>query len=145
VTDAGADLGHALDRLSTLLRRLAQPRDMSLTSNSTLRTLGDDGPQRVVDLARREGISQPAMTQLLTRLEREGFVDRLGDDDDARVVRVHLTRAGAERLESRRAQRAEQLTELLAQLSDADRAAIARALPALVRLSEQDRLAGAAR
>jgi DNA-binding MarR family transcriptional regulator len=85
------------------------------------------------------------MTQLLTRLEREGFVERLGDEGDARVVRVHLTSAGAERLESRRARRAEQLTELLARLSDADRAAIAQALPALVRLAEQDRLAGAAR
>src|SRR3984957_4096088 len=71
------------------------PRDLSLTSASTLATLERTGPRRITDLAVIEGVSQPAMTVLVRVLERSGLVERKGDPTDKRVALVALTAAGA--------------------------------------------------
>jgi DNA-binding MarR family transcriptional regulator len=75
------------------------------------------------------------MTQLVSRLERDGYAKRRPDPADARVVVVHLTKGGARLVRERREARARLLGSLLATLPPADRAAIAAALPALARLS----------
>jgi len=123
-------------RLYEGLRRLT-PRDgMSLTAASTLRRLTTSGPQRLCDLSGPEGVSQPAMTQLITRLEREGLAARGGDPADGRVVVVSITEAGRAAVEQRRGRNVEALADRLEQLSAADRAAILAALPAMERLGD---------
>jgi DNA-binding MarR family transcriptional regulator len=122
-----------LERVVSLIRRLSPP-GMSLTTASTMRALEQDGPSRLSDLAAREGVTQPAMTQLVTRLERDGYAERGGDPDDARVVRVRLTPRGANVLRERRETRARQLGDMLARLSTDEIEAIAAAMPALDRL-----------
>jgi DNA-binding MarR family transcriptional regulator len=47
-------------------------------------------------LARHAGLSGPAMTNRLDRLERAGLVRRLPDPDDRRGIQVELTEAGHE-------------------------------------------------
>jgi DNA-binding MarR family transcriptional regulator len=126
----------SFERLFAVLRRLNPPQDISLTAASTLRTLELCGPQRLSDLAMREGVTQPAMTQLVARLEREHLVERQTDPSDGRVVLVAIAPAGRELLRHRRAARAEKLAGLLATLSPEDRSAIMAALPALDRLSD---------
>lgn len=126
-----------LERVMSLIRRLSPP-GMSLTSASTMRALEERGPSRLSDLAAREGVTQPAMTQLVTRLERDGYAERGGDPDDARVVRVRLTPLGAQVLRDRRAARAQRLGGMLARLSAEDVEAIAAAVPALDRLIAMD-------
>jgi DNA-binding MarR family transcriptional regulator len=71
------------------------------------------------------------MTQLVTRLERDGYVRRQGTDHDARVVLVALTDSGAAFLGERRDGRARRLDEMLAGLAPDDRARIVDAIPAL--------------
>jgi DNA-binding MarR family transcriptional regulator len=46
---------------------------LSLTATATLATLDRSGPSRLTWLAVREGVTQPAMTQLITRLEDAGL------------------------------------------------------------------------
>jgi DNA-binding MarR family transcriptional regulator len=46
------------------------------------------------DLASRTGVSAPAVTKVVTGLERAGLVHRERDSSDARLVRVWLTEAG---------------------------------------------------
>jgi DNA-binding MarR family transcriptional regulator len=46
------------------------------------------------DLAARTGVSAPAVTKVVTGLERAGLVHRERDSADARLVRVWLTEAG---------------------------------------------------
>ncbi len=133
--DLVADLSAALEQLTTMLRRLPSGTALSLTTISTLRTLSQDGPQRLSDLATREGVTQPAMTQLVTRLERDGLAERLADPLDARVVRVGITRGGRDLLDLRRATRADHVVRLVATLPAADRERIGAAVPALVRLA----------
>ncbi len=125
-----------LERLIALLRLLSPTGEMSLTTASTLARLDLDGPSRLSDLATREGVTQPAMTQLVSRLERQGLAERRSHPDDRRVVMVHLTAAGRHTLAARRAHRADRLAWLLDALPPGDERAIAAALPALTRLTE---------
>ncbi|WP_377273989.1 MarR family winged helix-turn-helix transcriptional regulator [Peterkaempfera sp. SMS 1(5)a] len=111
---------------------------MSFTTASTLGRLARGGPARLTALAADEGVSQPSMTQLVQRLERQGLVRRTSDPADGRVVLVAVTDAGRELLADRRRARTERLAALLAALPAEDRealaAAAAGALPALERL-----------
>jgi DNA-binding MarR family transcriptional regulator len=131
-------LAGQLERVASLVRRLSPTPDISMTTASTMRALERDGPGRLSDLATREGVTQPAMTQLVTRLERDGYAERRGDPSDARVVLVHLTPLGGQVLRHRRAWRAERLAGLLAQLPPRDVESIAAAMPALERLTNMN-------
>ena len=127
----------SFERLLGLVRRLAPDDGLSLTAASTLRRLEGDGPRRLTELARLEGVSQPAMTQLVSRLERAGLARRASEPVDARVVLVQITDEGRRAMRERRAVRAERLADLMAALDPADREAILAALPALDRLCDQ--------
>jgi DNA-binding MarR family transcriptional regulator len=126
-----AELVASLERVVTMVRRMLPNQSLSLTAISVLRSLEASGPTRLTELASAQGVTQPAMTQLVTRLEREGYVQRQGSDRDARVVLVALMPDGEELLRQRRKQRAGRLTELLDRLSADDRARILAAVPAL--------------
>jgi DNA-binding MarR family transcriptional regulator len=135
--DAGPDyvrLHLALERLVTALRRDTPPADLSLTAASTLRNLELNGPRRITDLGSAEGVSQPAMTQLVSRLERDGLAERTTDPTDGRVVLVRVTTAGTELLRRRRERRVKRLAQLLSTLPEEDERLITAALPALERL-----------
>src|SRR5262249_6719375 len=123
-----------LDRVFHMLRRVMPPDNLSLTAASTLRRLEDGGTLRITELSCLEGITQPAMTQLISRLEKDNLAERVKHTSDGRVVLVRITPAGREALRARRATRAQRLGELLAALPDADREAIEAALPAFDRL-----------
>src|SRR5689334_10611093 len=136
-TDADQlQLVKSFERLFALLRRLNPQQDLSLTAASTLRTLEKCGPHRLSELAAAEGVTQPAMTQLVSRLERDGLAERCADPADGRVVVVRIADAGMQLLRRRREARAGKLLELMAGLAPADRAAIMAALPAFDRLAD---------
>lgn len=130
-SDQAADVTAALERLYRLFRRLSTPSELSLTTVGTLSTLEQSGPCRLTELAGREEVTQPAMTQIVSRLQESGLAARATDPADGRVVRVHITEAGREALARRRTARAEKLTELLARLSPAEQAALTSALPTI--------------
>jgi DNA-binding MarR family transcriptional regulator len=132
----------ALERLTRMVLRLTGRGELSLTSAATLATLERSGPCRLTELAAREGVTQPAMTQLVSRLQESGLAERAGDPEDGRVVRVHITDAGRAALAARRKVRTDALARLLTQLSDDERNALVAALPAiesLTRLFPDDR------
>src|SRR6516162_82615 len=128
-----------VERLVGLVRSLTPPDGISLTAAATLATLERSGPQRLTALAVREGVTQPAMTQLIGRLQDAGLVRREADPADGRVVQVWLTDRGRDLLARRRAVRAERLAVILAQISPEDRAALAAALPAIDALASAQR------
>ena len=129
------ELAGCLERLVGWLRRRTAIPGYSVTSRLTLTRLYGDGPARISDLARLEGVTQPAMTGLVNRLEGEGLVRRSADPTDARAALVALTDAGHAFVEARRAERIRVLSERVERLPAADRRAILDALPALDRLS----------
>ncbi|SDK45172.1 DNA-binding transcriptional regulator, MarR family [Nocardioides sp. YR527] len=123
-----------MERLVRLVREVSTAGEVSTTGAAVLARLGRLGGQRITDLARAEGVSQPAMTQLVNRLEQDGLVLRTSDSADRRGVLVETTDRGREVTTARRTQRAEVLEAALERLDGADRTAIAAALPALDRL-----------
>ena len=125
-----------LEQVTRLVRQLTTAGDLSLTAAMVLSRLTRDGPQRLTELAIGEDLSQPGMTQLVSRLERDGLVRRTASAGDRRGVLVGVTEAGRELIERRRAERAAALQEMLGRLDRADQEAIANALPALARLVE---------
>lgn len=131
-----ADLSLVLERLVRVVRRLATAGDLGPPAAATVARLVREGPTRLTDLAAGEGVSQPGMTQLVTRLERAGYVRRTASPTDGRVVLVEATAAGSDLVDRRRAQRCEAVDAMVAQLAPQDRAAVRAAAPALDRLAD---------
>jgi DNA-binding MarR family transcriptional regulator len=125
-----AEVSAGLERLVALIRWLS-PGGLSLTAGATLATIERSGPCRLTALAASEGVTQPAMTQLIGKLTEQGLVARSADPADGRVVQVQITPEGRAFLAQRRAARADRLAVLLDQLSPDDQAALAAALPAI--------------
>jgi len=127
-------LGTTLDRIIRLLRRSKLPGDLSPVAASTLYTLVHHGPSRLTALAEAEHVTQPAMTQVVTRLEQAGLVARVADPLDGRAVLVEVTDAGLELNLARRRARAAVLDELISRLPPASRDTLAAATPVLGQL-----------
>jgi DNA-binding MarR family transcriptional regulator len=125
VEELALRLAGDLEQVLGLFRSLVQPSALSMTASATLATLERNGPCRLTALATREGVTQPAMTQLVSRLQDAGLVCREADPADGRVVRVSITDAGKSMLARRRAKRAEGLAGVLDRLSAEHRAALA--------------------
>lgn len=134
--ELAGDLGAVLERLVALIRSLNTENPMSRTASGTLATLARSGPSRLTALAAREGVTQPAMTQLVSRLEDSGLVSREPDPADGRVVRVVITDEGLALMARRRAERAERLVGLLDQLTAEQRQVLIESLPALNALAD---------
>lgn len=126
-----------LDQVLLELGALATARSgLSRTAAATLTRLQRSGPTRLTELATAEGVSQPTMSALVNRLVAQGLLSRGGDPQDARVVVLALTTAGADLLARRRAHRADRLARALDELPSADAAHITDALPALTQLAD---------
>ncbi|HEY2298026.1 MAG TPA: MarR family transcriptional regulator [Jatrophihabitans sp.] len=133
-----ADLADAIDRLTMWLRRQV-PTAVSSSTITTLDSLATAGPLRISDLAEREAVSQPGMTSLVNRLEAAGQAERVADPTDGRAALVRITDAGRALLTQRHAARALVLEQELADLDEADRAALVAAVPAIGRLITHNR------
>jgi DNA-binding MarR family transcriptional regulator len=88
-------------------------------------------PHRVTELAAGEGVTQPAITRLVDRLQERGWVTRESDPCDGRVVMVRLTDTGRELLETLRAEYRALVHEEMAALASADVETLARAIDVL--------------
>jgi DNA-binding MarR family transcriptional regulator len=131
-----AELTTVIGAFTRMNIRLPSIQRLSFTTLSVLHTLAHDGPLRLSELTASEQVSQPAITQIVTKLEQDGLVERHPDPSDGRATLVHITTKGAAIVEGRQAERITRLTDLAARLTPAERTAIAAALPALARLVE---------
>jgi DNA-binding MarR family transcriptional regulator len=120
--------------LSARFARLASRESTSTMPRALWRTLAqldELGPLRVSELAVAAHVSQPTATSLLQRLGDRGWVERRPDPDDARAVRVRISRAGRRALEQNRKVAAAAVRDRLERLDDASRQALADGLSAL--------------
>ena len=129
------ELTTVIEEFNSLFIRLPATGRLSFTTLSVLHTLSRRSPLRLSELTATEQVTQSAITQLVTRLERDGLVERHPDPGDGRAVLVQLTPAGAAVVAGRRASRVGRLAGLTGRLTLAERAVIAAALPALSRLT----------
>jgi DNA-binding MarR family transcriptional regulator len=126
----------AVSRLHRRIRLASN--DIPPLQLSSLVSIEAHGPLRLGELAQREAVTAPTMTRVLAALDERGLIVRTPDPDDARSTQVTLSAAGAQALAGVRNQRTALLDARLARLSDADRTALAAALPALEALVLSD-------
>jgi len=138
------EIAEALPQRAAALSRLFLSRtgaQVSRTEAGVLQALVA-GPQRVTELAASEGVTQPAITSLVNRLQRRGWVVRRADPGDRRVVLVALTPRGRRAFGELRAQYRALLHEEVAMLGGDEVETLARAIEILdgliERLKERD-------
>ncbi|WP_028608370.1 MarR family winged helix-turn-helix transcriptional regulator [Paenibacillus harenae] len=131
-----SDFAMVFEDLTRIFIRLPSIEKLSFTTLSVLHTLSLKSPMRLTELTVNEQVTQSAITQLVTRLERDGLVERRPDPNDGRVVQVYITALGANVIDSRRLNRITQLSKFSEGLTQEEKRAIASAIPALRRLVE---------
>lgn len=111
--------------------------DLSYVSLRALAALEREPGLRVGELARREGITQPSMSQAIKRLVDEGFVTRKPSLDDARASDLTITDPGRDAVRSYREASARELVPIFRDLSPGDIDTLARAAEILPGLTAQ--------
>jgi DNA-binding MarR family transcriptional regulator len=92
----------------------------------------------VGELAADERVSTAAMSKRVSRLERDGLVERTQSADDRRRVGLTLTAEGQRTLRRVRSRRTAWLASRLEALSPQELAAVGTAVEALARLLERE-------
>ncbi len=77
-------------------RGLLEPWGLTYPQYLVLVTLWVEGPQSVKDLGERMQLDSGTLSPLLSRMERDGLVERRRSDTDARVVEITPTARGGQ-------------------------------------------------
>jgi DNA-binding MarR family transcriptional regulator len=102
---------------------------MTASQRIALVELGEEGPLRLSDLAKRMGTSTPTASRSVDALEGLGLVTRVPESSDRRALSIDVTARGRALLDDRLTRAAHAFRPAEATLSAADR----RELLALLR------------
>jgi len=97
-----AGIDQIAEEVATLMPMIArrillgffQSIDITQTQIFTIMTLSEQSPVRLSQLSKKLQISAPTVTGIVDRLEKSGFVKRIPDNKDRRVINVDLTAEG---------------------------------------------------
>ena len=133
-TTLANELRPILLRLSRELRKETEPLGVTSRQVTLLWLIRRSPGLSLRELAAEEGISAPALSGHVDRLENAGLIERVRDEKDRRRVGLTLTEDGEGLLRRIRARRTNWLTDRLRGLDDDDVAAIEAAIAPLARL-----------
>jgi DNA-binding MarR family transcriptional regulator len=133
-----ADLRPVLLRLARELRKETEQLGVTARQTTLLWLVKRSPGLSLAELAAEEGISAPAMSGHVDRLERAGLLARERSSDDRRRVGLRLTDDGVRLLRRVRARRTTWLADRLRTLEPDELEAVDDAIPALLRLVEPD-------
>ena len=131
-----ADLRPVLLRLARELRKETEQLGITARQATFLWLVKRSPGLSLAELAAEEGISRPAMSGHVDRLERAGLIERERSSDDRRRVGLRLTEDGERLMRRVRARRTTWLADRLRTLEPAELEAVEGAIPALMRLVE---------
>ena len=122
--------GLLLDTLRLVKMATASSRELTHVSANRAGVMWQlrERAMRSGDLAQRCAMTAPALTELVDSLRREGFVRRLEDPGDRRVVLVELTAQGRRELDKHREVMKRGVAALLARVPAEKRARLHAAL-----------------
>lgn len=133
-----AELRPVLLRLARELRHETEQVGITARQATLLWLVKRSPGLSLAELASEEGISPPAMSGHVDRLERAGLLERVRATDDRRRVGLELTEEGARLLRNVRARRTTWLALRLRALEATELESVEAAIPALVRLLEEE-------
>jgi DNA-binding MarR family transcriptional regulator len=128
------DLRPALLRLARELRKETEQLGVTARQSTLLWLVKRSPGLSLAELAAEEGISPPALSGHVDRLERAGLLERVRSSEDRRRVGLRLTEDGTKLMRRIRARRTTWLAERLKGLEPAELEAVEAAIPALKRL-----------
>ena len=131
-----SDLRPVLLRLARELRKETEQLGITARQATLLWLVKRSPGLSLAELAAEEGISAPAMSGHVDRLERAGLLERVRSSDDRRRVGLTLTDDGERIMRSVRARRTTWLADRLRSLEVTELEAVEAAIPALVSLLE---------
>lgn len=133
-----ADLRPVLLRLARELRKETEQLGITARQATLLWLVKRSPGLSLAELAHEEGISPPAMSGHIDRLERIGLLERERSNQDRRRVGLRLTEDGQKLMRRIRARRTTWLADRLRTLGPAELGAVEAALPALLQLVDPD-------
>jgi DNA-binding MarR family transcriptional regulator len=101
---------------------------------TVLTLLLDDRAWRLSDLASATGVRPPSMTELISRMERQGWLRKMDTVYDRRGVAVTITEEGRKHIHALNRRQVDLIAGRLALLSDEEKRIIEQALPVLDKL-----------
>ena len=125
-------------RLSRRIRSEGQKSELSAQDMVVLSLIKKNPRIGVSALADLEQTSRPTMSAHVKGLEARGLIARDADAEDGRRSGLALTPAGRRKLDQIRAERNNWLAKRLARLEPAERAQLAAAADALLKLAQAD-------
>lgn len=134
-----SDLNSAAIHLLRALRATDRAAGLTPARLSALSVLVFGGPSPLGRLARTEDVAGPTMTRIVDGLCDLGLAERRPHPDGGRLVLVAATAEGERVMRAARQARIDTIVAALRALPAADRAAIAAASPALLRLADRVR------
>jgi DNA-binding MarR family transcriptional regulator len=129
-----AELRPVLLRLARELRKETEQLGVTARQATLLWLVKVRPGLSLAELSAEEGISAPAMSGHVDRLEKAGLLERVRSSDDRRRVGLRLTEDGARLLRRVRARRTTWLADRLRSLEPSELEAIESAVPALASL-----------
>ena len=130
------ELRPVLLRLARELRKETEQLGVTARQATLLWLVKRSPGLSLAELAAEEGISAPAMSGHVDRLERAGLLERVRSSDDRRRVGLRMTDDGERLMRRVRARRTTWLADRLKSLEPAELEAIEVAVPALMQLLE---------
>jgi MarR family transcriptional regulator, organic hydroperoxide resistance regulator len=95
-SDVFRALGNVVRIVRARLDRALQRCGLRLGQYQVLRHLWEEDGLTPREIADRLTVEMPTVTRTVQRMLRDGFVDRQAHPDDARSVRIYLTKRGME-------------------------------------------------
>jgi DNA-binding MarR family transcriptional regulator len=132
------DLRPVLLRLARELRKETEQLGVTARQATLLWLVKRSPGLSLAELAAEEGISPPALSGHVDRLERAGLLERVRSTEDRRRVGLRLTDEGVRLMRRIRARRTTWLAERLQRLDPAALEAVEAAIPALQRVLGDD-------
>ncbi len=128
-------------RLMTVLRRRQKltwvQDDLTMAQLKVLVRLYAEGPCPAGHLAEELGVSRPAVTGFVDRLEGKGLVRRRQHPSDRRALMIELTEEGSGRVEAVYDAHRREMADLFASLAPEDQRALLQGLRALCAAAER--------
>jgi DNA-binding MarR family transcriptional regulator len=134
-SEAASALRIATFRLARRMRTQRAVDSMSDGQFAVLAALWTHGPHTLGDLADRERVSAPSMNRTVNCLQELGYISRSADENDGRKVVIDLTDAGRGVVAETARRRDAWVESALAELTQKERATIARAAEIMARMA----------
>ena len=122
-------------------RHVRDPKTREAVSTNQARVLDhldDVEPTSLLGIARHMGVSASTMSLTVERLVRRGYVTRLRDAADRRVVNLRLTAAGARLRDAQSVLDPARVKTMILRLSPEDREDAVRGLALLARAASEE-------